>query len=260
MENDIKVKKMVKVKEDLTGKVFGRLTVLHQIEDYIIPKSGVHQSRWLCQCNCCDKTLVKVTGGNLKGGKVKSCGCLTKEKSSERFKQRTKENCIDFISEDYAIGYTTKGEPFWFDKEDFEKIKNYCWYYDNHGYLVARERGTNNRISFHVLVMSPIPDGMIVDHKKHPPRNGQKFDNRKSNLEIKTNSQNMMNASLYIHNTSGKSGVNFEKASGKWRARIGINGKRIELGLYETKEDAIIAREKAEIKYYGNYRYDAYNA
>lgn len=250
---------MVKVKEDLTGKVFGRLTVIEQIDDYIIPKTGVHQSKWLCECSCERHTKVEVTGGNLKKGSVQSCDCLTREKSSERRKQAVQENPIDFNSEVYAIGYTLKGEPFWFDKEDYDKIKNYCWYYDNHGYLVARERGTNNKVSLHTLVMSPIPDGMQVDHKRHPPRNEHKYDNRKSNLEIKTTSQNMMNTSLYINNTSGVSGVNFEKASGKWRARIGINGKRVELGLYNSKEDAIKARKDAEIKYYGNYRYDICN-
>lgn len=39
---------MVKVKEDLTGRVFGRLTVIKQVDDYIEPKSGKHRSQWLC--------------------------------------------------------------------------------------------------------------------------------------------------------------------------------------------------------------------
>lgn len=38
---------MVKVKEDLTGRVFGRLTVIKQVDDYIEPKSGKHRSQKL---------------------------------------------------------------------------------------------------------------------------------------------------------------------------------------------------------------------
>lgn len=38
---------MVKVKEDLTGKKFGRLTVIEQVEDYI-GKNGNHIAQWSC--------------------------------------------------------------------------------------------------------------------------------------------------------------------------------------------------------------------
>ena len=48
---------MVKVKKDLTGMVFGRLTVLEQVEDYISPQ-GVHRAMWLCQCECGKTTIV----------------------------------------------------------------------------------------------------------------------------------------------------------------------------------------------------------
>lgn len=251
---------MVKVKEDLTGQTFGRLKVICQVEDYIIPKTGVHSARWLCECSCLKHKRVEVTGGNLKNGNVKSCGCLAREKSSERQKQNTKNNIFDLDSEEYGIGYTTKGEPFWFDKEDYDSIKNYCWYYDHNGYVVAKKRGTNDNVFLHILLMSPIPEGMKVDYKHHPPRNGYKYDNRKSNLEIKTNSQNMMNASLYVNNSSGVSGVTFTKANNKWQVRIGVGNKRIHVGYFDTYEDAINARKQAEENYWGDYRYDVCNS
>ena len=52
---------MVKVKEDLTGKTFGMLTVLRQAEDYITPQ-GIHISQWLCECSCSEhnKKIVQV--------------------------------------------------------------------------------------------------------------------------------------------------------------------------------------------------------
>ena len=38
------------------------------------------------------------------------------------------QNVYD-LSGEYGIGYTLKGEPFWFDLEDYDLIKDYCWHY-----------------------------------------------------------------------------------------------------------------------------------
>lgn len=45
-------------------------------------------------------------------------------------------------------------------------------------------------------------------------------------------------------------GVTYREKIGKWRARIRVNGKQIELGLYRSKEKAIQARIDAEEKYF----------
>ncbi|MBD1223304.1 HNH endonuclease [Virgibacillus halodenitrificans] len=57
-------------------------------------------------------------------------------------------------------------------------------------------------------------------------------------------------AKLHKGNKSGHKGVNWIKSRKKWRAYIGFKGKQIFLGNYENKEDAIVARLKAEEKYY----------
>lgn len=56
---------------DITGKKFNKLTVIGFYEK---SKNG---ARWLCECDCGNKTIVR--GANLKNGSVKSCGCLTHE-------------------------------------------------------------------------------------------------------------------------------------------------------------------------------------
>lgn len=76
--------------------------------------------------------------------------------------------------------------------------------------------------------------------------NGNKTDNRWKNLREVTHVQNMRNLPIMSNNTSGVSGVSFIKARGLWRALIGINGKSIFLGEYDTKEKALIARAAAE--------------
>ena len=107
--------------------------------------------------------------------------------------------------------------------------------------------------------MSPRPDGMDIDHKTHPGRNSHKIDNRKSNLEFKTRLDNMKNQAMRNTNTSGTTGVSWHKKYQQWSAQICVNYKQIHLGLFDKKEDAIAARKEAEIKYFGEHRYDANN-
>nr|DAR52172.1 MAG TPA: PVL ORF-50-like family [Bacteriophage sp.]DAV70115.1 MAG TPA: PVL ORF-50-like family [Caudoviricetes sp.] len=61
---------------DLTGKKFGRLTVIKRAEDTISDK-GVRTKRWECICDCGNKTIVRQAG--LQRGTTKSCGCLHRE-------------------------------------------------------------------------------------------------------------------------------------------------------------------------------------
>ena len=66
---------------DLTGKSFGRLTVLGRAND-IIESSGRHRVRWKCQCEC--GNICYITGNNL-GKSTISCGCHKNKNASERF-------------------------------------------------------------------------------------------------------------------------------------------------------------------------------
>jgi hypothetical protein len=81
--------------------------------------------------------------------------------------------------------------------------------------------------------------------------NGNKLDNRKSNLRPATPSQNAMNR----HNIpkSGYIGVYKRKDNDKWSAKICINYKTIYLGSFNNLEDAIKARLKAEKEYFGEF-------
>ena len=62
--------------------------------------------------------------------------------------------------------------------------------------------------------------------------------------------ENARNRSLGKNNTSGITGVSYHKKSKKWTAYITVNRKRIWLGEYSNKEDAIRNRLIAEKKYY----------
>jgi hypothetical protein len=60
---------------DLTGKVFGKLTVL-SLNDKIEEAKNKYEYHWICKCEC--GNLKSIPGKNLRNGWTKSCGCLTK--------------------------------------------------------------------------------------------------------------------------------------------------------------------------------------
>ena len=203
--------------KDLKGQRFGRLVVIERAENFILP-SGQPQTAWLCQCDC--GNILKTRSFSLTNGTTKSCGCLAKELRVARMK---KYNTYD-LSGEYGIGYTSKGEEFYFDLEDYDKIKDYCW--NKHKEYITT-RNVSGYILFHRLVMGISDENIAVDHINH-----NKSDNRKNNLRFVTDSQNSMNRCISSHNTSGITGVN--KCNGKWTARIGVNTKRIFLGNYDN--------------------------
>ncbi len=85
------------------------------------------------------------------------------------------------------------------------------------------------------------PKSLYVDHI-----NGNRFDNRKSNLRICTNQENCFNTIKTIINTSGYKGVNFDKFRNKWVSEIKISNKKIFIGRYDNIEEAAFVRCYAE--------------
>lgn len=221
---------------DLTGKRFGRLTVIERAENHIT-KSGKTYVQWLCKCDCGNEVVVAAR--SLIANLTKSCGCIQK-----------KYNNYD-LSGEYGIGYTSKGEEFYFDLEDYELIKPYCWYLSNRGYVTSG-CGKNFKL-LHRLIMNCAPD-MVVDHINH-----NKLDNRKNNLRVCTQNKNLCNCVISKNNSSGATGVGFDKQRNKWTASITVNYKKIHLGRYDDIEDAIKVRKEAEEKYFGEYSYDNSN-
>ena len=223
---------------------FGRLTVIERAEDYV-ELSGRHRARWLCHCDCGNETIVINNNLTKKNG-TKSCGCLRKDFAYNLNKDVNTYN----LTGEYGIGYTSKGEEFYFDLEDYDKIKGYCWYINSRNYVCAKS--DNKQILLHRIILE-LNDDYEVDHKHG---NKSRNDNRKSNLRICTHSKNMMNVGLRSNNTSGVTGVTWHKYEEKWIVRITVNGVRHLLGRYKNFEDAVNARKEAENKYYGEFSYD----
>lgn len=227
--------------KDLTGEKFGMLTVLRKSGTKTFP-CGQVRNIWECQCEC--GKIVNVLQDCLTGGNTKSCGCYRKA-HPELFR---KNNRYDLSHEDYIIGYfSNDGAPFYISPEDYEKAKQYTWT-NSRGYGISMIDGKLIRLHRYLIGEENIPEGMVVDHINHNPS-----DNRRSNLRIITQFHNSRNLVRKKNNTSGRAGVSRCK-DGRWRAYINVNRRQIYLGSYEKIEDAIEAREKAELKYYGEYR------
>lgn len=229
----------------LTGKTFGRLTVIEPDE---IKSKSMGRKYYICQCSCKNKTILSVRADVL-GKRTNSCGCLQKEIVSQYCKNNyTKENRYEFF-DGYGVGHTINGESFLFDSEDFDIIKNRCWHIDKNGYVVCRK--INGETLMHRLILADtVKKSDIVDHINH-----KTFDNRKCNLRITTQQRNCFNQSVRKNNKSGVSGVMYSQDKHKWVARITYSGKNIHLGYYKTKDEAVIARQEAEEKYFGEYSY-----
>lgn len=243
--------------KDLTGQIFGRWTVVSRGEDYV-DKDNRHFRRWWCKCSCQlelpeeEQKQHLIFERSLIDGLSTSCGCYWRYVIKQVNKKYNKYD----LSGEYGIGYTFKGEEFYFDLEDYDKIKDYCWHIDpQYGYVVSGQRYRPD-IRFHRLVMNIMdrPD-IIVDHIHGI---NSRNDNRKGNLRYADYSKNAMNKRKGKNNKSGTTGVCWSEYHSKWRAYIMINQKNIDLGFFDEDkyDDAVKVRKEAEEKYFGEWSYD----
>lgn len=86
--------------------------------------------------------------------------------------------------------------------------------------------------------------------------NGDRSDNRLSNLRSATNQQNSSNKTKHARNKSGHIGVHWREDAKKWRASIMIRGKRKYLGYFDTKDEA--AKAYREWSQSGNSNFSPY--
>lgn len=233
---------IVKVRNSLIGQKFGKLIVIEQTEDYI-SETNIHRPMWVCRCEC-GKTI-KTSGDNLKTGHTKSCGCIRKENAIKLGRAKHKINIYDVTGE-YGIGYTSnQNDKFYFDLEDFDKIKTICWntHTMKNGLKKIEGRYKGKYICMHEF----------LGYKNYDHINRNELDNRKLNLRQCTQQENSRNRSVPKNNKSGYIGVCYNKRYEKWNSYICIDGKQYFLGYFSNKFDALRERLKAEKQYFGEF-------
>lgn len=227
-------------KIDMVGTKFGRLTVIEEA------KSDKNRACWLCQCDCGNQCIVK--GKYLRNGDTKSCGCLNIERVKQMGKNNIKRNRIKILDDVAYVYFNNTDNYFTCDIEDLYYVKNATWFESEFGY--ARGVIDKKFIFFHNYILNMKPNSeSICDHI-----DGNRLNNRRNNLRIVNRTQNAINRGLHKNNTSGITGVSWDKVANKWTSYISVNGEFLYLGNYNNKKDAIRCRLLAEDKYFGEYK------
>ena len=119
---------------------------------------------------------------------------------------------------------------FEIDDEDFDKVAKYKWLVDKNGYIQTKIK--SQLVSLHRFLLNlQKGDGKIVDHA-----NGNKLDNRRSNLRLCTKQQNIYNSKPMLNTASKYKGV--RKNYNGWTSVITRDGKKINLGYFTSEVEA----------------------
>lgn len=215
-----------------TNKIYGNLKTIRLIKPHVLNCIDY----WECVCKCGNNVIC--SKNSLLTNKITSCGCV------ENSVHLKKNFNIYNLSQDYGIGVVASGEKFYFDLEDYDKLKEYLWVYDYYGYVRTTIKTENNK--YNISMHKFLTNYTMVDHIN---RNG--LDNRKENLRQTTDKENSVNKNIRITNKSGIIGVYWDKHRGRWQVNVSRNNHSIYIGRFKDKNNAIVARLKAEKEYYG---------
>lgn len=142
------------------------------------------------------------------------------------------------------------------DDCDFEELMKHKWtaFKQPNGRFYAHRRLSTPKgekqakIIMHRQILGDTCAGLDVDHK-----NGNGLDNRRENIRACTRSQNNMNRRVRSHSGTGVKGVYFNKQRNKYEAYITLDRKRMNLGRFDTIQDATTAYNNAAIKNFGEF-------
>lgn len=146
----------------------------------------------------------------------------------------------------------THGKQALVDDKDYPLVSRFKWFFSERGRIRAnipkhlRNEFGCSTIDIARLIMSP-PKDMVIDHI-----NGDVLDNRRCNLRVCTQSQNLMNRRA----TGGYSkykGVTWSKDAKKWQASLKYQGKNYFLGHYDNEKKAALAYDAKAREIFGEY-------
>lgn len=138
----------------------------------------------------------------------------------------------------------------------WKRFANSCATAGEEAGVVCKSRGYR-RIGIGKRVYQAHRLAWLIVHGVWPRRfldhaNGNRADNRLSNLREATDRQNQANRGRNRNNTSGYKGVYREK-SDRWTARIRVGGKLLYLGRFDDPAEAGVAYAKAASSYFGDF-------
>jgi hypothetical protein len=212
-------------KINLTDHRYNKLLVLEETDER---RSG--SVVWRCICDCGNTCLV--SGTNLTKLKTQSCGCLSL--------QRLAEGRV-----------TTHGASETFEYNCWKTMKARC--YNTRTKRFERYGGRGIKVSDYWLNsfenffkdMGEAPENTSLD------RIDVNGDYCKENCRWADIFTQNFNQGMRKNNTSGKTGVSWNEERQKWVASICLRNNPTSLGRFDTYEEAVKVREKAEMEYMG---------
>jgi len=211
--SEVKMSKLI----DLTGKKFGMLIVVGRS-----PSIKQH-TYWNCVCECGNNTSVDAY--HLKRGYTKSCGCSSNKFISEKnSKHGLSKNPV------YNTWHSMLNRCNNPNRREFSR-------YGGRGITVCQE-WKDPEVFIKWALDAGWKQGLQID----------RIDNDGNycpeNCRFVTNLQNSLNkSSMQSNNTSGFTGVNKHKKTGKYLASVKYITSR-HIGTFSTAEEAIIARDQ----------------
>lgn len=204
-------------RQDITGKRYGRLIAV-EFKHY----DDKHQDCWLFDCDCGNEKIMPAA--RVKWGRVRSCGCLATEHITSLNRQDIKGKTYGRLT---AICPTEKrdvtGSIIW---ECLCECGNKSFYSVN-----RLEQGRTKSCGC-----------LYVESR------GKFADKRTDAIEETLLSALVASKEPRADNTSGHTGVCYDKRRGSWMAYIDFQKKRIYLGAFKEKEEAIHKRKEAEAR------------
>lgn len=202
------------------GDRWGRLEAVEFVR-YDTPERG-HRAIWVFKCDC--GSIKEIPVSNVKFGSTRSCGCKTTEHITNLRKEDITGERYDRLT---AIRPTDErddnGSVVWEFQCGCGNITRMsvcrfrtgrvhscgCWYDERHKDATSYRKDFVDSTCLSSIVAAKTPSAL---------------------------------------NTSGHTGVYFDKRSQKWQAYINYKKKRYYLGSFKNKEDAIRARKGGEAK------------
>ena len=145
----------------------------------------------------------------------------------------------------------SKGELCLVSDEDYDWICHLKWYRGTCGYAVVYiycpKTKKQHGLFMHRVILR-LKSNESCDHI-----NGNRLDNRRENLRIATQAENVRNASAQKGSTSKFKGVYWNKRRKKWHSQVRIGSTRFHLGFYKEEEEAGRAYDKKASELFGEF-------
>lgn len=254
-------KAIVKAESEI-GKIYNNLTITGI--DYDRTKDSYYNKPYnavyvFTKCKCGNESKDSVQLRSVKSGHTQSCGCYASEQIAKRNKKySTKTNRIEVNGDNTITLFDDDDNKCLIDFEDYDVVKRWYWRkskkrgrIDKGSWLTnVKEDDEYDKIILSIYqVITKIKFGEYSLDKIPAHLSRDTDDNRKCNIVLKSNQENSHNRGLSKTNSSGKTGVSFNKQKNLWTAYITVNYKTIHLGDFKNFAEAVKNRKEAEEKY-----------